>query len=244
MAKLTEELIMDLKRRHYIRKANSSTYWFGFDLNKINEFKKYYEDDFHLILYQSKNDFCYYAIPYIVFKSILKEDNLDSVPDRKRWSGHIRDNKLKIKNDVLDVENYYNIDFNVNSISTSNQIISPDITPIEAEASLLPEGAKKTISVNKYERNPEARKRCIDFYGTVCQICEFDFEKVYGGLGKGFIEVHHNKPVSEIGESYEVDPIKDMIPVCPNCHSMLHLKRNITISIDCLRDIIKEKKYV
>jgi hypothetical protein len=162
MVKLTEELITDLKSRHYIRKANSATYWFGFELNKINEFKKYYGDDFHLILYRNKNDFCYYAIPYIILKAILKESNLDSAINRKRWSGHIRDNKLKIKNDVLYVENYYNIDFKVNSISISYQVISPDTTPIEAEASLLPEGAKKSISVNKYERNPVVHYHSVD----------------------------------------------------------------------------------
>lgn len=80
----------------------------------------------------------------------------------------------------------------------------------------------KTIVVNAYERNQDARIECLREWKTVCVVCGFDFEKVYGDLGKGFIHVHHLKPLSEIGETYEIDPINDLRPVCPNCHAMLH----------------------
>ncbi|WP_342304404.1 HNH endonuclease [Methanolobus sp. ZRKC5] len=112
--------------------------------------------------------------------------------------------------------------------------------PIEAEAMLLPEGSKTTISVNVYERNPKARKACIDHYGTKCHICGFDFEKVYGLIGDGFIEVHHKVPVSEIGESYQVNPIEDLIPVCSNCHSMLHRKKDRTMEVNELKQILNQ----
>ncbi|HBR4060523.1 TPA: HNH endonuclease, partial [Klebsiella pneumoniae] len=84
------------------------------------------------------------------------------------------------------------------------------------------EGAKKLVTVNSYERDPKARQACIDHYGTSCKCCGIDFEKVYGEHGKGFIHVHHIKPLHEIGEEYEVNPITDMIPLCPNCHAMVH----------------------
>ncbi|RYF91900.1 MAG: hypothetical protein EOO03_00210 [Chitinophagaceae bacterium] len=99
------------------------------------------------------------------------------------------------------------------------------------------EGAKKTIVVNAYERNPKARKLCIEHWKAICAVCEFDFEKNYGEIGKGFIHVHHLTPVSKIGEQYEVDPINDLRPVCPNCHSMLH-RQNDTLSIDQLKVIV------
>ncbi|HHO0788469.1 HNH endonuclease [Aeromonas allosaccharophila] len=63
-----------------------------------------------------------------------------------------------------------------------------------------------------------------------------DFGEKYGELGKGFIHVHHMMPLSEIGEEYVVDPIKDLIPVCPNCHAMLH-RRNPPLTIDDLRKL-------
>ncbi len=99
------------------------------------------------------------------------------------------------------------------------------------------EGATKKITVNIYERNPEARQKCIELYGTDCYICGFNFEKQYGETGKGFIHVHHLKPLSEIGEKYELDPVQDLRPVCPNCHAMLH-KKKPPYSIGELKQII------
>jgi 5-methylcytosine-specific restriction enzyme A len=64
-----------------------------------------------------------------------------------------------------------------------------------------PEGSTKRVSVNAYERNPQARKDCIAHYGLTCQVCGFDFEAVYGTqLGRGYIHVHHLKPLSEVIE--------------------------------------------
>ena len=65
---------------------------------------------------------------------------------------------------------------------------------------ILTEGGMKDILTNKYERNPSARKRCIEFYGTACRICGFDFGKVYGQEFVGKIHVHHKLPLSEIRE--------------------------------------------
>jgi len=86
------------------------------------------------------------------------------------------------------------------------------------------EGAKKEVSVNSYERSREARKLCIEAHGCKCAACGMDFEKVYGEIGRGFIHVHHIVPISSIGKEYVLDPVKDLIPVCPNCHAMLHRK--------------------
>ncbi len=88
------------------------------------------------------------------------------------------------------------------------------------------EGKTRVVKVNKYERNPKARDECVKHFGFQCQVCGFDFAKKYGTLGSKFIHVHHLIPISEIKDSYEVNPIKDLIPVCPNCHAMLHRKNN------------------
>ncbi len=99
----------------------------------------------------------------------------------------------------------------------------------------LTEGAKKQITVNAYERNPQARAKCIEHHGLDCKVCGFNFAKVYGEIGEGYIHVHHIKPLSEIRENYEVDPINDLVPVCPNCHAMLH-RRNPPYSVDELKN--------
>jgi 5-methylcytosine-specific restriction enzyme A len=84
------------------------------------------------------------------------------------------------------------------------------------------EGALRRIAVNAYERDPRARKACIDHHGWRCSICGFCFGDHFRAIGDGFIHVHHLRPLADIGGDYEVDPIADLIPVCPNCHAMLH----------------------
>ncbi len=115
----------------------------------------------------------------------------------------------------------------------------PEVLPEEiSDAESVTEGAKKTVTVNVYERDPNARRKCLKHWGTICVICNFNFELVFGALGRGFIHVHHLKPLAEVGEEYELDPISDLRPVCPNCHAMLHRKRP-AISISELKALLK-----
>nr|WP_252739038.1 HNH endonuclease [Colwellia sp. D2M02] len=84
------------------------------------------------------------------------------------------------------------------------------------------EGAKRTIQVNKYERNKKARLACIEHHGSRCKVCDIDFGEIYGNEFYGYIHVHHLTPVSEVNSRYEVDPKNDLIPLCPNCHAVIH----------------------
>jgi 5-methylcytosine-specific restriction enzyme A len=84
------------------------------------------------------------------------------------------------------------------------------------------EGAVRTVSVNRHERNPRARAACVRHHGARCRVCEVSLGERYGEIGEGFIHVHHLRPLSGPGAKKRVDPRKDLIPVCPNCHSMLH----------------------
>jgi hypothetical protein len=103
------------------------------------------------------------------------------------------------------------------------------------------EGAVRQVSVNAYEREPKARQKCIDYYGSSCSICGFDFGRAFGQLGKGFIHVHHLRPLSEIAEEYEIDPIKDLRPVCPNCHAMIH-RSSPPLSLEEIQMLLKSAR--
>lgn len=109
--------------------------------------------------------------------------------------------------------------------------------PTEEKETNLIEGNLLSILVNKYERNPTARKECLAHFGSRCQVCSLDFSEKYGDIGAGFIHVHHIVSLSEIGKSYKVDPIKDLVPLCPNCHSMIHHSK-VTLTIEQLRERI------
>lgn len=103
------------------------------------------------------------------------------------------------------------------------------------------EGAKKTVTVNVYERDPSARAACLRRWGMRCTVCSFDFKAMYGELGDGYIHVHHLRPLSEIGAAYELDPVRDLRPVCPNCHAMLH-RRIPALDIEALQEILRQER--
>jgi 5-methylcytosine-specific restriction protein A len=116
------------------------------------------------------------------------------------------------------------------------QFLSPD----EVTATIYVEGATQRVTANSYERNPEARHACITHYGPRCVICGFDFAEVYGDAGNGYIHVHHVRDLATIGQDYEVDPVRDMRPVCPNCHAMLHTTKP-AMEIERLWKIVMER---
>ncbi len=85
------------------------------------------------------------------------------------------------------------------------------------------EGAVVSIQVNRYERDRKARQACLKHYGCICQACKTDLA---GQTAANVIHVHHIKPVSSIGQAYQIDPIRDLRPLCPNCHTVAHLRED------------------
>jgi 5-methylcytosine-specific restriction protein A len=112
--------------------------------------------------------------------------------------------------------------------------------PEEYIDEIFHEGKKKQYTTSVYERNKKARETCLKYYGCRCRICGFDFEKCYGAIGKGIIHVHHVNKLSETDNEHEIDPIKDLIPVCPNCHTVIHSKREM-FTIHEMEEIINKK---
>jgi predicted HNH restriction endonuclease len=109
------------------------------------------------------------------------------------------------------------------------------------ENQLLKEGKVIQVFANRYERNQKARQECIEHYGDKCYVCDFDFGSFYGDTAKGFIHVHHKTQLSDIGDEYIVDPISDLIPLCANCHSVIHLTRP-AMTIEELKKIVKRRR--
>ncbi len=110
------------------------------------------------------------------------------------------------------------------------------VYPDEIDSGMsIVEGARKVVSVNAYERSLDARRKCLDAFGYKCIICKVDFEEIYGEIGRGFIHVHHLVEISSIGGEYVIDPVRDLRPVCPNCHAMLH-RRKPAFSIEELHE--------
>lgn len=107
----------------------------------------------------------------------------------------------------------------------------------------LPEGALTRVAVNRYERCPANRAAAIAAHGTTCKACGFDFTRFYGALGEGFVEVHHQTPVSQMAGGYVIDPVKDLVPLCSNCHQMVH-REDPPIPAEKLRETLVKRGVV
>jgi 5-methylcytosine-specific restriction protein A len=69
-----------------------------------------------------------------------------------------------------------------------------------------------------------------------CEVCDFDFTKVYGPLGAGFIECHHALPLSDLMKERKAK-LEDLILVCSNCHRMIDRRRPWLFAMD-VRQIV------
>lgn len=108
------------------------------------------------------------------------------------------------------------------------------------ELESFPEGNKTLKYVTVYERDPKNRDEAVRIHGHTCKGCGINFEERYGAWGKGFIHVHHVKPVSQFERPKQIDPRSDLTVLCPNCHAMVHRKRTTTLSIEELQELINK----
>ena len=100
------------------------------------------------------------------------------------------------------------------------------------------EGAASHVIVNAYERNRQAREACLRYYGRSCAACGFNFEANYGEATAGYIQVHHLVPIAQVGAKYQLRPIRDLRPVCPNCHAAIH-RREPPFSIEEIKNMLQ-----
>lgn len=182
----------------------------------------YIDIDFEVLLNPEKEPIL--TVEMLRLRTILQKQN---------WSPQ---SSNSVKPELVDELEAVWFDF----LTTQNIRHNPFIPADNEAQKTYTEGTPNQISVTKYERNPFARKKCLEHFGFSCSVCGFNFETTYGQIGKEFIHVHHLTQVATVGKTYVVDPINDLRPVCPNCHSIIH-KRKTAFSIDEVKEFIKNK---
>lgn len=111
--------------------------------------------------------------------------------------------------------------------------IAPPIEPHQ-HITFYAEGRRRSVMVSRLERSASARRACIQAMGCRCLVCDIDFGERYGGVGQGYIHVHHQETLAGPRGERETNPLGDLVPVCPNCHAMLH-HTNPPMTIEELR---------
>lgn len=192
-----------------------SPHWSGEDKNVFRVLI-----DFEVLLNPDKEP--------ILTTDILNTGNLE----KQMWTP--QSSGISIKPELVDELEAVWFDF----LTTQNIRSNPYANTDDKSERTYSEGAPNQVTQTRYERNPFARLACIKHYGYLCSVCKFDFEKNYGEIGKHFIHVHHLTQVASVGKPYEINPIEDLRPVCPNCHAMLH-KLNPPMTIENLKALLK-----
>jgi putative restriction endonuclease len=100
--------------------------------------------------------------------------------------------------------------------------LARDRTTTEKAAKAFVDGFRKEISHEITVRNASLVRAAKRAKPCICEVCGFDFAKVYGNIGRDFIEGHHRRPVADYGKAGKRITVKEIILVCPNCHRMLH----------------------
>lgn len=116
------------------------------------------------------------------------------------------------------------------------------------ETITIQEGVKKLLETKIYERSSKLREIAIKHYmkngDILCDACKFSFNKFYGKIGKGYIEIHHIKPIfkyedEELGKTINI-ALKNVIPLCSNCHRIIHRDWKNPLQVDFLIEQINQ----
>ncbi len=150
---------------------------------------------------------------------------------------------ITLKGEKYLLENINNFNFilenNFNESQRRN-IIERDYSDLIIEEGFVKFGKIRTRMRSK--KLVEIAKKYYSKNGRInCSACDFNFENFYGDIGKGFIEIHHIKPVFALKNNFEksvIQAIEDVSPLCSNCHRMIHRDNSQLLSIPSLQKII------
>lgn len=160
----------------------------------------------------------------------------------------VENNRINIQYILSSGFDYYDVKTSLGKVYNSR---TSTIIPYEE---IVAEGDSKTIVTKSYERSRKLRNAAIEHFAIngiiTCDCCGFEFKSFYGDkYGTSCIEIHHMKPIFQYASMSIVQTIdealKNLLPVCPNCHRVIH-RNNITAELIPLfkqQLISKTQKY-
>ena len=158
-----------------------------------------------------------------------------------RWSRVSLSLQSRIDPEVHDGEQPLHVTLDWSRLFVAAVLALLPVQPEEAEeqppAVGYAEGGATTSQSTRYERDRRNRAAAIAIWGCKCRACGLDFGQRYGDPAKGFIEVHHTTPVSVLEPGTVVNPARDLVPLCPNCHAVAH-RREPPFTVDEIRTML------
>ncbi|WP_156390437.1 HNH endonuclease [Rhizobium sp. Root1203] len=157
----------------------------------------------------------------------LAGETLETIPDARKdnfWRDGVRQSSYDVFRAVAGIAGMDVID------------AVEDIGSDDGLTTVGEEGGKKVVYGTRFERDPKLRNEAVRIHGTQCLACEMDLKSVYGEVANGFVHIHHRKPLSATGRTI-VNPKTDLVPLCPNCHSIAHLGNSLR-SVNVIRALL------
>ncbi len=157
-----------------------------------------------------------------------------------------------VKKNIQNVEYLLNDNFEYRDIRHNlGKIYKGRNSEVISYDELVSEGGTDLAITKRTKRSQKLRQIAIEHFshnGTIfCDCCGFEFKSFYGNIyGKPCIEIHHLKPIVQyagisIKQTID-DALNNLIPVCPNCHRVIH-KNNITITkIPDFKEYLKNRQ--
>lgn len=197
-------------------------------------------EDVSLVLYrtESNNERDHFAIPFSFVSDLFQRDYLthSKVNGSIRWNCTMKEGILHVSHSGVerDVTSYFGalLPFEITDLNIPEEV---------EDSKTYVEGRVISIRVNRYERDSTARNRCIEALGSRCIVCDFSFAEVYGDTMGDFIHVHHLHPLHLADGERIINPETDLVPICPNCHAVIHT-RNPPLSIEETKRMIQRIK--
>jgi predicted HNH restriction endonuclease len=197
------------------------------------------DDKFSQKVRNLKSHNTFERLKYAKFSNDKKRNNIIEITDEGKK--HLENNESILRYLLTNDFDYNDIKYSLNSIEKHQQKHSDIKIEDFDENILITEGVRKYISQNTniYVRSLKLREYAINYFtekGKLkCSCCSFDFYDFYGDIGKNFIEIHHIKPIfkyenEDITKTLE-NAVQNLVPLCSNCHRMIHKNRKTPLSI-------------
>lgn len=145
--------------------------------------------------------------------------------------------KQLVKNNKESIDYILSSNFDYSDVkSTFGKVYKSRSSIIIPYNEIVMEGASKYVTTKSYERSRRLRNAAIEHFSKngiiTCDCCGFEFKSFYGDtFGISCIEIHHLKPIFQYASMSMVQTIEsalnNLLPVCPNCHRVIH-KNSIT----------------
>lgn len=205
---------------HYFAKAR---------ISKVYSDKKSNKGD----LFATITDYYPFSNPIL---AKINNDYLEFIPESKKVN-YWRDGVRKIDSNVYK-KILSNVSFSEIMEPSVNYEVDEQLNDTDNSLESTTEGKSTTRYITTYERNPKLRKQAIAIHGDSCIACRFNFGEAYGEYAEGFIHIHHIVPVSEYEAPKSIDPEQDLVPLCANCHSVVHRRKKETLTIEQLKKLL------